>query len=142
MNKKILKAVGCIILAIGIIGGLSTIGMIFNGNIAIWIILVISFCGIGIISLSVSNVVKVNNAESEEINTDNTERNISKSTNSTDKRISYYTTRLYYLIKEQMVRIDQLYFKVILTIIAILLLIIAVELNDKLSEIAFEIYRK
>lgn len=39
MKRKILKAVGYIMLAIGIIGGLSTIEMIFNGNLAIWIML-------------------------------------------------------------------------------------------------------
>lgn len=124
-------------LAIGIIGGLSTIEMIFNGNLAIWIILVVCFCGIGIISLSASN--GVNNIKSEAINT---KRDSSNSPKSVNNHILHYGKRLYYSIKEQIVRIDHLYFKVILTIIAVLLLIIAIELNDKLSEIAFEIYRK
>ena len=124
-------------LAIGIIGGLSTIEMIFNGNLAIWIILVVCFCGIGIISLSASN--GVNNIESEALNT---ERDSSNSPKIVDNHILHYGKRLYYSIKEQVVRIDYLYFKVLLTIIAVLLLIIAIELNDKLSEIAFEIYRK
>lgn len=137
MKRKILKAVGYIILAIGIIGGLSTIEMIFNGNLAIWIILVVCFCGIGIISLSASN--GVNNIESEALNT---ERDSSNSPKIVDNHILHYGKRLYYSIKEQIVKIDHLYFKVILTIIAVLLLIIAIELNDKLSEIAFEIYRK
>lgn len=137
MKRKILKAVGYIMLAIGIIGGLSTIEMIFNGNLAIWIILVVCFCGIGIISLSASN--GVNNIESEALNT---ERYSSNSPKTVDNHILHYGKRLYYSIKEQVVRIDYLYFKVILTIIAVLLLIIAIELNDKLSEIAFEIYRK
>lgn len=137
MKKKILKAVGYIMLAIGIIGGLSTIEMIFNGNLAIWIILVVCFCGIGIISLSASN--GVNNIKSEAINT---KRDSSNSPKSVNNHILHYGKRLYYSIKEQIVRIDHLYFKVILTIIAVLLLIIAIELNDKLSEIAFEIYRK
>lgn len=137
MKRKILKAVGYIMLAIGIIGGLSTIEMIFNGNLAIWIILVVCFCGIGIISLSASN--GVNNIESEALNT---ERDSSNSPKTVDNHILHYGKRLYYSIKEQVVRIDYLYFKVILTIIAVLLLIIAIELNDKLSEIAFEIYRK
>ena len=137
MKRKILKAVGYIILAIGIIGGLSTIEMIFNGNLAIWIILVVCFCGIGIISLSASN--GVNNIESEALNT---ERDSSNSPKIVDNHILHYGKRLYYSIKEQVVRIDYLYFKVLLTIIAVLLLIIAIELNDKLSEIAFEIYRK
>lgn len=137
MKRKILKAVGYIMLAIGIIGGLSTIEMIFNGNLAIWIILVVCFCGIGIISLSASN--GVNNIESEALNT---ERDSSNSPKIEDNHILHYGKRLYYSIKEQVIRIDYLYFKVILTIIAVLLLIIAIELNDKLSEIAFEIYRK
>ena len=137
MKRKILKAVGYIMLAIGIIGGLSTIEMIFNGNLAIWIILVVCFCGIGIISLSASN--GVNNIESEALNT---ERDSSNSPKIVDNNILHYGKRLYYSIKEQVVRIDYLYFKVLLTIIAVLLLIIAIELNDKLSEIAFEIYRK
>ncbi len=137
MKRKILKAVGYIMLAIGIIGGLSTIEMIFNGNLAIWIILVVCFCGIGIISLSASN--GVNNIESEALNT---ERDSSNSPKIVDNHILHYGKRLYYSIKEQVVRIDYLYFKVLLTIIAVLLLIIAIELNDKLSEIAFEIYRK
>lgn len=137
MKRKILKAVGYIMLAIGIIGGLSTIEMIFNGNLAIWIILVVCFCGIGIISLSVSN--GVNNIESEALNT---ERDSSNSPKIVDNHILHYGKRLYYSIKEQVARIDYLYFKVLLTIIAVLLLIIAIELNDKLSEIAFEIYRK
>lgn len=137
MKRKILKAVGYIMLAIGIIGGLSTIEMIFNGNLAIWIILVVCFCGIGIISLSASN--GVNNIKSEAINT---KRDSSNSPKSVNNHILHYGKRLYYSIKEQIVRIDHLYFKVILTIIAVLLLIIAIELNDKLSEIAFEIYRK
>lgn len=137
MKRKILKAVGYIMLAIGIIGGLSTIEMIFNGNLAIWIILVVCFCGIGIISLSASN--GVNNIKSEAINT---KRDSSNSPKSGNNHILHYGKRLYYSIKEQIVRIDHLYFKVILTIIAVLLLIIAIELNDKLSEIAFEIYRK
>lgn len=137
MKRKILKAVGYIMLAIGIIGGLSTIEMIFNGNLAIWIILVVCFCGIGIISLSASN--GVNNIESEALNT---ERDSSNSPKIVDNHILHYSKRLYYSIKEQVVRIDYLYFKVLLTIIAVLLLIIAIELNDKLSEIAFEIYRK
>lgn len=137
MKRKILKAVGYIMLAIGIIGGLSTIEMIFNGNLAIWIILVVCFCGIGIISLSASN--GVNNIKSEAINT---KRDSSNSPKSVINHILHYGKRLYYSIKEQIVRIDHLYFKVILTIIAVLLLIIAIELNDKLSEIAFEIYRK
>lgn len=137
MKRKILKAVGYIMLAIGIIGGLSTIEMIFNGNLAIWIILVVCFCGIGIISLSASN--GVNNIKSEAINT---KRDSSNSPKSVNNHILHYGKRLYYSIKEQVVRIDHLYFKVILTIIAVLLLIIAIELNDKLSEIAFEIYRK
>ena len=137
MKRKILKAVGCIMLAIGMIGGLSTIEMIFNGNLAIWIILVVCFCGIGIISLSASN--GVNNIKSEAINT---KRDSSNSPKSVNNHILYYSKRLYYSIKEQIVRIDYLYFKVILTIIAVLLLIIAIELNDKLSEITFEIYRK
>lgn len=124
-------------LAIGIIGGLSTIEMIFNGNLAIWIILVVCFCGIGIISLSASN--GVNNIESEALNT---ERDSSNSPKIVDNHILHYGKRLYYSIKEQVVRIDYLYFKVLLTIIAVLLLIIAIELNDKLSEIVFEIYRK
>ena len=137
MKREILKAVGYIMLAIGIIGGLSTIEMIFNGNLAIWIILVVCFCGIGIISLSASN--GVNNIESEALNT---ERDSSNSPKIVDNHILHYGKRLYYSIKEQVVRIDYLYFKVLLTIIAVLLLIIAIELNDKLSEIAFEIYRK
>ena len=137
MKRKILKAVGYIMLAIGIIGGLSTIEMIFNGNLAIWIILVVCFCGIGIISLSASN--GVNNIESEALNT---ERDSSNSPKIVHNHILHYGKRLYYSIKEQVVRIDYLYFKVLLTIIAVLLLIIAIELNDKLSEIAFEIYRK
>ena len=137
MKRKILKAVGYIMLAIGIIGGLSTIEMIFNGNLARWIILVVCFCGIGIISLSASN--GVNNIESEALNT---ERDSSNSPKIVDNHILHYGKRLYYSIKEQVVRIDYLYFKVLLTIIAVLLLIIAIELNDKLSEIAFEIYRK
>ena len=137
MKRKILKAVGYIMLAIGIIGGLSTIEMIFNGNLAIWIILVVCFCGIGIISLSASN--GVNNIESEALNT---ERDSSNSPKIVDNHILHYGKRLYYSIKEQVVRIDYLYFKVLLTIVAVLLLIIAIELNDKLSEIAFEIYRK
>ena len=137
MKRKILKAVGYIMLAIGIIGGLSTIEMIFNGNLAIWIILVVCFCGIGIISLSASN--GVNNIGSEALNT---ERDSSNSPKIVDNHILHYGKRLYYSIKEQVVRIDYLYFKVLLTIIAVLLLIIAIELNDKLSEIAFEIYRK
>lgn len=137
MKRKILKAVGYIMLAIGIIGGLSTIEMIFNGNLAIWIILVVCFCGIGIISLSASN--GVNNIESEALNT---ERDSSNSPKIVDNHILHYGKRLYYSIKEQVVRIDYLYFKVLLTIIAVLLLIIAIELNDKLSEIVFEIYRK
>ena len=137
MKRKILKAVGYIMLAIGIIGGLSTIEMIFNGNLAIWIILVVCFCGIGIISLSASN--GVNNIESEALNT---ERDSSNSPKIVDNHILHYGKRLYYSIKEQVVRIDYLYFKVLLTIIAVLLLIIEIELNDKLSEIAFEIYRK
>lgn len=137
MKRKILKVVGYIMLAIGIIGGLSTIEMIFNGNLAIWIILVVCFCGIGIISLSASN--GVNNIKSEAINT---KRDSSNSPKSVNNHILHYGKRLYYSIKEQIVRIDHLYFKVILTIIAVLLLIIAIELNDKLSEIAFEIYRK
>lgn len=137
MKRKILKAVGYIMLAIGIIGGLSTIEMIFNGNLAIWIILVVCFCGIGIISLSASN--GVNNIKSEAINT---KRDSSNSAKSVNNHILHYGKRLYYSIKEQIVRIDHLYFKVILTIITVLLLIIAIELNDKLSEIAFEIYRK
>ena len=137
MKRKILKAVGYIMLAIGIIGGLSTIEMIFNGNLAIWIILVVCFCGIGIISLSASN--GVNNIESEALNT---ERDSSNSPKIVDNHILHYGKRLYYSIKEQVVRIDYLYFKVLLTIIAVLLLIIAIERNDKLSEIAFEIYRK
>ena len=137
MKRKILKAVGYIMLAIGIIGGLSTIEMIFNGNLAIWIILVVCFCGIGIISLSASN--GVNNIESQALNT---ERDSSNSPKIVDNHILHYGKRLYYSIKEQVVRIDYLYFKVLLTIIAVLLLIIAIELNDKLSEIAFEIYRK
>ena len=137
MKRKILKAVGYIMLAIGIIGGLSTIEMIFNGNLAIWIILVVCFCGIGIISLSAWN--GVNNIESEALNT---ERYSSNSPKIVDNHILHYGKRLYYSIKEQVVRIDYLYFKVLLTIIAVLLLIIAIELNDKLSEIAFEIYRK
>jgi len=137
MKRKILKAVGYIMLAIGIIGGLSTIEMIFNGNLAIWIILVVCFCGIGIISLSASN--GVNNIESEALNT---ERDSSNSPKIVDNHILHYGKRLYYSIKEQVVRIDYLYFKVLLTIIAVLLLIIAIELNDKLSEITFEIYRK
>ena len=137
MKRKILKAVGYIMLAIGIIGGLSTIEMIFNGNLAIWIILVVCFCGIGIISLSASN--GENNIESEALNT---ERDSSNSPKIVDNHILHYGKRLYYSIKEQVVRIDYLYFKVLLTIIAVLLLIIAIELNDKLSEIAFEIYRK
>ena len=124
MKRKILKAVGYIMLAIGIIGGLSTIEMIFNGNLAIWIILVVCFCGIGIISLSASN--GVNNIESEALNT---ERDSSNSPKIVDNHILHYGKRLYYSIKEQVV-------------IAVLLLIIAIELNDKLSEIAFEIYRK
>lgn len=137
MKRKILKAVGYIMLAIGIIGGLSTIEMIFNGNLAIWIILVVCFCGIGIISLSASN--GVNNIKSEAINT---KRDSSNSSKARDNHIQYYCKRFYYSIMGQMVKIDYLYFKVILTIIAVLLLIIAIELNDKLSEIAFEIYRK
>ncbi len=137
MKRKILKAVGYIMLAIGIIGGLSTIEMIFNGNLAIWIILVVCYCSIGIISLSASN--GVNNIKSEAINT---KRDSSNSPKSVNNHILHYGKRLYYSIKEQIVRIDHLYFKVILTIIAVLLLIIAIELNDKLSEIAFEIYRK
>ena len=128
MKRKILKAVGYIMLAIGIIGGLSTIEMIFNGNLAIWIILVVCFCGIGIISLSASN--GVNNIESEALNT---ERDSSNSPKIVDNHILHYGKRLYYSIKEQVVRIDYLYFKVLLTIIAVLLLIIAIELNDKLS---------
>lgn len=124
-------------LAIGIIGGLSTIEMIFNGNLAIWIVLVICFCGIGIMSLSASN--GMNNKESEAIST---ERDSSNSSKAMDNHILHYGKRFYYSMKEQIVRIDYLYFKVILTIIAMLLLIIAIELNDKLSEIAFKIYRK
>lgn len=137
MKRKILKAVGYIMLAIGIIGGLSTIDMVFNGNLSIWIILVVCFCGIGIISLSASN--GVNNIELEALNT---ERDSSNSPKTVDNHILHYGKKLYYSIKEQVVRIDYLYFKVILTIIAVLLLIIVIELNDKLSEIAFEIYRK
>lgn len=137
MKRKILKAVGYIMLAIGIIGGLSTIEMIFNGNFAIWIILVVCFCGIGIISLSASN--GVNNNKSEAIST---ERDSSNSSKAADNHILHYGKSFYCSIREQMVKIDYLYFKVILTIIAVLLLIIAIELNDKLSEIAFEIYRK
>lgn len=137
MKRKILKAVGYIMLAIGIIGGLSTIDMVFNGNLTIWILLVVCFCGIGIISLSASN--GVNNIELEALNT---ERDSSNSPKTVDNHILHYGKRLHYSIKEQVVRIDYLYFKVILTIIAVLLLIIAIELNDKLSEIAFEIYRK
>ena len=137
MKRKILKAVGYIMLAIGIIGGLSTIDMVFNGNLTIWILLVVCFCGIGIISLSASN--GVNNIELEALNT---ERDSSNSPKTVDNHILHYGKRLYYSIKEQVVRIDYLYFKVILTIIAVFLLIIAIELNDKLSEIAFEIYRK
>lgn len=137
MKRKLLKAVGYIMLAIGIIGGLSTIEMIFNGNLAIWIVLVICFCGIGIMSLSASN--GMNNKESEAIST---ERDSSNSSKAMDNHILHYGKRFYYSMKEQIVRIDYLYFKVILTIIAMLLLIIAIELNDKLSEIAFKIYRK
>lgn len=137
MKRKILKAVGYIMLAIGIIGGLSTIGMIFNGNLVIWIVLVVCFCGIGIISLSASN--EVNNVGSEVIYA---KRNSCKSYKKTYNHILQCSKRAYYSIREQMVRVDYLYFKAILTIIAVLLLIIAIELNDKLSEIAFEIYRK
>jgi len=126
----ILKTFGYIMLAIGIIGGLSTIDMVFNGNLAIWILLVVCFCGIGIISLSASN--GVNNIESEALKT---ERDSSNSPKTVDNRILHYGKRLYYSIKEQIVRIDYLYFKVILTIIAVLLMILAIELNDKLSEI-------
>lgn len=130
MKRMILKTFGYIMLAIGIIGGLSTIDMVFNGNLAIWILLVVCFCGIGIISLSASN--GVNNIESEALKT---ERDSSNSPKTVDNRILHYGKRLYYSIKEQIVRIDYLYFKVILTIIAVLLMILAIELNDKLSEI-------
>ena len=97
MKRKILKAVGYIMLAIGIIGGLSTIEMIFNGNLAIWIILVVCFCGIGIISLSASN--GVNNIESEALNT---ERDSSNSPKIVDNHILHYGKRLYYSIKVQL----------------------------------------
>lgn len=140
MKRKILKAVGYIMLAIGIIGGLSNIDMTFNGNLAIWIILVICFCGIGSISLSASKGMK--NVESEGINSKSTENAIRHTPKKTYNHILHYVKRVYSSIKEQVVKIDHLYFKVILTIIAVLLLIIAVEINDKLSAIAFEIYRK
>ncbi|MDE7153655.1 MAG: hypothetical protein K2O00_04315 [Muribaculaceae bacterium] len=137
MKRKILKAVGYIMLTIGIIGGLSTIGMIFNGNLVIWILLVVCLCGIGIISLSASN--EVNKVGSEVIYA---KRDCRKSYKETYNHILQWSKIAYYSIREQMIRIDYLYFKVILTIIAVLLLIIAIELNDKLSEIAFKIHRK
>lgn len=58
MKRIILKAVGYIMLTIGIIGGLSNIDMIFKGNFAIWILVVICFCGIGGICLSASKGIK------------------------------------------------------------------------------------
>lgn len=140
MKRKVIKVFGYIMLAIGIIGGLSTIDMVFNGNLLIWIILVVCFCSIGSISLSASKGMR--NVESEEKNPKSTEKAICHTPRKTYDFILHYGKRAYSLIKEQVVKVDHLYFKVVLTIIAVLLLIIAVELNDKLSEIAFEIYRK
>lgn len=140
MKRKILKAVGYIMLAIGIIGGLSTIEMIFNGNLAIWIILVVCFCGIGIISLSASN--GVNNKDSVEVDAESYRIHDSQKvkTNKTQVYNARNVMLFFNSIREYAATMQHLYIKMILTIIAILLGIIALELN-KMAEISYVLWK-
>lgn len=142
MQSKILKVFGYIMLAIGIIGGLSTINFISNATSAIWLILVVCFCVIGVNSLSSSKQMR--NAKSETVIAENSEKRPASSKFSKKaliKTIKIYGKRVYGFIKNIIAQTDNFYLKFILTVIAVLLLIIAVEINDKLSAIAFEIYR-
>lgn len=127
-------------LGIGIIGGLSTIEMMFSGNAAIWIILVVCFCGIGVICLSASKGQQVNTEFSDVENAEISGIHIQSSANKyTD--LKHHSKEIYNSIRAQVVKIDHLYLKVILTIIAIMLIIIAVELNQHLSDLTHVLWK-
>ncbi len=142
MNRKILKAVGYILLAIGLIGGLSTIDMIFNGNLTIWIILVICFCGIGVICLSASKGIKYTaNFDLESQSSDMIIFAEKKEVQHLRKQAKIKICESFLFILDRLKNTNLLYIKFILTVIAIALIVIAVELCNHLSELTHVLWR-
>lgn len=129
MLKIILKVVGYILLAIGIVGGVSNINMLSNGNSVFWVISFILFCGIGVFALSVSK--RINNKT--ELKKDKIERKKPKGHHRISRfyiLFKNYSKKAYTFFKDKISKTENFYLKAILTIIALLLLIISVEIHD------------
>lgn len=122
-------------LIIGIIGGLSTIDWLFNGNFAFWGFWVICFIGIGIILLFLAQRDNQVKSHKEILKVQYSNKPASQKLKSSDSylHLKYHTIVVINSIKEHASKIDHLYIKIILTTIVVLLLIITIELNDKLS---------
>lgn len=143
MKIKIFKAVGFIMLAIGIIGGLASIGVALNGEFFIWFICVMSFCGIGWISVLSSKDIeqKISDIteQSQKVNSLTTENN--------QFQFMTYIHKLQNFLYPIWIRttaIDNIYMKFLLSIIAITLIILVILINDKLSaieDVLWRIYR-
>ncbi len=149
MKRKILKAVGYIMLAIGIIGGLSNIDMTFNGNLSIWIILVVCFCGIGWISILSSKDIEQKISNIIEPSQENHQPATEQKDLTENKQFQFMTyihklQNFLYPIWIRTTAIDNIYLKFLLSIIAITLIILIILINDKLSaieDVLWRIYR-
>lgn len=145
MKRIILKAVSYIMLTIGIIGGLSTIDMIFNGNLAIWILLVICLCGIGGICLSASKGIKYTaDFDLESVKAQSSDMIIISQKSEVQhlrKQTKIKICDFYLFILDRLKNTNLLYIKFILTVIAIALIVIAVELSTHLSNLTHVLWR-
>lgn len=145
----ILKIGGYAFLFIGIAGGLASIGIALNGEFFIWLICVVSFCGIGWISILSSKDIgqKMSDAtkQSQEIQQAMTEKKSTIENKKSQFVVYVHKLRnLLYPIWIRTIAIDNIYLKFILSIIAITLIILVIVINDKLSaieDVLWRIYR-
>lgn len=113
-------------LYIGIIGGLLSIDLVFDGAFIYWIIVVIFFCGLGEISLALS---RKETREAIAVKCSKAKSTVIQKGNLCMQHLKHYAKTALNYLREQTAKTDHLYFKIILTAIAIFSLIIAVKLN-------------
>lgn len=149
MKRKLLKAVGYIMLAIGIIGGLASIGVALNGEFFIWSICVMSFCGIGWISILSSKDIEQKISNITEPSQESQQPATEQKGIAENKQFQFMTyihklQNFLYPIWIRTTAIDNIYLKFLLSIIAITLIILVILINDKLSaieDVLWRIYR-
>lgn len=142
----LLKIVGYAFLFIGIAGGLASIGIALNGEFFIWLICVVSFCGIGWISVLSSKDIEQKMSDATELSQESQQATTEKKSTTENKKFQcmVYIHKLrnfLYPLWIRTIAIKNIYLKFLLSIIAISLIILVILINDKLSAIENVLWR-